>query len=228
MEETKKYLQHNNIYSPEYVDKLGIFESVLSEYNEKFNLTAITDEREIEIKHFIDSLHGSEFVADTNLDIGSGAGFPGIPLAIVKPDKKFTLVDSLKKRVDFLSTVIEKCGLDNVRVFHKRAEELDKKQKYGCVTARAVAPLNILCEYCLPFAEVGGIMLAYKGKKADEETEQAEKAIELLGGKVERKVYYKLGVFGEESERALIIIRKVKETPEKYPRGGNKPRLKPL
>ena len=228
MKELVTYLKQNGLYDPETVEKFEKFFSLLSEYNEKFNLTAITDETEIEIKHFIDSLAGNAYLSENNLDIGSGAGFPGIPLAIVNPDKNFTLVDSLRKRVDFLSAVKEECSLGNLRVFHKRAEELDKNEKYGLVTARAVAPLNVLCEYCLPFVKSGGIMLAYKGRKADEEIDRAEKAIEILGGKVEKKVSYELNISGEEAERALIIIRKIKETPEKYPRGGNKPRLKPL
>ena len=232
MKKLYEYILNNNLKesasAEKAVEKSELFMSMLLEYNEKFNLTAITDKDEIEIKHFIDSLQGSKYVKDENLDIGSGAGFPGIPLAIVNPEKKFTLVDSLKKRVDFLTAVKEKCGLDNVEIYHKRAEDISKSKKYGLVTARAVAPLNILCEYCLPFVEIGGIMLAYKGKKADEETEEAQKAIDLLGGKVEKQEDYRLETADGESERKLIIIRKERETPEKYPRGGNKPRLKPI
>lgn len=228
MEELEKYLKKNNLYKSAVVDKFRIFLSALSEYNEKFNLTAITDEKEIEIKHFIDSLKGSEYTADKNLDIGSGAGFPGIPLAIVNEDKQFTLADSLKKRIEFLEEVKRRCGLSNVEAVHTRAEDIRKDNKYDLVTARAVAPLNILCEYCLPFVKIGGLMMAYKGKKAEEETDAAEKAISILGGKIKKIEKYTLDVSGEENERSLIIIEKVKPTPEKYPRGGNKPRLKPL
>lgn len=228
MEALKKYLSDNINNCSDALEKFELFKSLLLEYNEKINLTAITDEAEIVTKHFIDSLEGNGYTAEKNLDIGSGAGFPSIPLAIVNKNKKFVLVDSLKKRVDFLTAVKEKCKLENIEIYHKRAEEIDKTQKYECVTARAVAPLNILCEYCLPYVKKGGIMLAYKGKKADAEIEEAKKAMEILGGRVEKKHDYTLETADGESERSLIIIRKVKETPEKYPRGGNKPRLKPI
>ncbi len=228
MNELEKFLKDHGLPVEKCLEKLEIFSDMIIERNKMFNLTAITDKREMEIKHFLDSLHGSRFLSDRNLDVGSGAGFPGIPLAIANRDKRFVLVDSLRKRVDFLEEVKEACGLENVSVLHRRAEDMDRTEKFGCVTARAVAPLNVLCEYCLPFVKVGGIMLAYKGRKADEEIEQAEKALEILGGAVERKEPYTISFDGEVMERNLVVIRKTRETPEKYPRGGNKPRIKPL
>ena len=228
MNELKKFLKDHGLPVEECLEKLEIFSDMIIERNKMFNLTAITDKREMEIKHFLDSLHGSRFLSDRNLDVGSGAGFPGIPLAIANRDKRFVLVDSLRKRVDFLEEVKEACGLENVSVLHRRAEDMDRTEKFGCVTARAVAPLNVLCEYCLPFVKVGGIMLAYKGRKADEEIGQAEKALEILGGAVERKEPYTISFDGEVMERNLVVVRKTRETPEKYPRGGNKPRIKPL
>lgn len=211
-----------------YENEFEVFYSLLSEYNERFNLTAITDREEVYVKHFEDSLSACGYLGRTVLDVGSGAGFPGIPLAIANPDKEFTLIDSLKKRVEFLQTVINGCGLKNVKVLHSRAEDMDKKSKFETVTSRAVAPLNILCEYCLPFVKTCGIMIAYKGKKADEEITAAENAIKILGGEIEKKAEYKLKEKDGESDRSLIIIKKVTETESKYPRGGNKPRIKPL
>lgn len=228
MEILKNYLIKHKLFSDETLKKFADYFSVLLEYNQKFNLTAITDKDEIQTKHFTDSLYGNPFISNSVLDIGSGAGFPGIPLAIVNPDKHFTLVDSLNKRVEFMKTVCDICGLNNVEVLHKRAEELDKTKKFSTVTARAVAPLNILCEYCLPFVEIGGTMLAYKGKKADEEIKSSLNAVKILGGNIESVRTEKFMFGSEENERNLIIIKKERETPQKYPRGGNKPRLKPL
>lgn len=211
-------------------DKYERFLDRLFEWNQKFNLTAIADRADAEDKHIIDSLLGAEYVrGDTVLDIGAGAGFPSVPLAIAMPDKKFTLADSLGKRVKFLEFIIDDLPLENVRAIHARAEDLPKTELYDTVTARAVAPLNVLVEYCLPFVKPGGVMLAYKAAGVTEELAAAERGIGILGGG-EPVVYSKtLCTTREETVgRTFVVIEKVRPTPKAYPRGGNKPRLKPL
>ncbi len=210
-------------------EKFSRFLDLLSEWNGKFNLTAITDREDAEIKHIIDSLLGAEFIrGDSVLDIGAGAGFPSIPLAIAMPDKKFTLVDSLNKRVGFLNAAITELGLDNVTALHSRAEDLPRTL-YDTVTARAVAPMNVLAEYCLPFVRTGGVMLAYKGSTVAGELAEAQNAIRVLGGG-QPQVYTKtLCATGREPVgRTFVVIEKLRPSPHAYPRGGNKPRLKPL
>lgn len=211
-------------------DKYAQFLDRLFEWNEKFNLTAIADREDAEDKHIIDSLLGAEYVrGDTVLDIGAGAGFPSVPLAIAMPDKRFTLADSLGKRVKFLDYIIDDLSLDNARAVHARAEDLPKTELYDTVTARAVAPLNVLVEYCLPFVKTGGVMLAYKAAGVTEELDAAAHGIEILGGG-EPVVYSKAlcTVRQETVGRTFVVIEKVRPTPKTYPRGGNKPRLKPL
>jgi 16S rRNA (guanine527-N7)-methyltransferase len=216
-----------------YSTEFGRFYDLLTEYNAKFNLTAITEKNEVYVKHFEDSLAGLKYISGGVLDVGAGAGFPCVPLAIVMRDSfptvKFTAADSLKKRVDFLNTVIEELSLKNIRAVHIRAEDLNKNEKYDTVAARAVAPLNILCEYCLPFVKRGGVFVAYKGKSYLDEVEGAQKAIKILGGRVKNIELYKLNTPDNGvAERALVIIEKVRECDGKYPRGGNKPRIEQL
>ena len=177
--------------------------------------------------HFKDSILPQELICrDAKLlDIGSGAGFPAIPLKIVRNDLDVTMVDSVNKKVTFLQEVIQKLGLEGIKAIHKRIEELDKQNKFDVVTSRAVAPLNVLVEYCLPFVKRNGIMIAYKSLDIDEELKQAANAIEILGGS---KPEIKQIELNEEIKRNFVIIKKVKETPLGYPRGGNKPRLKPI
>lgn len=207
-------------------ERFEIYYNLLIEWNQKFNLTAITQKDQVELLHFKDSILPQDLIKQnaTVLDIGSGAGFPSVPLKIVREDLDITMVDSLNKRITFLNEVIEKLRLTDIRALHKRAEELDKNIKYDVVTARAVAPLRVLCEYCLPFVKIGGIMLAYKSDEVEQELKEAQNAIEILGGKLESVQKRKL----DDIVRSFVIIKKIKPTPSAYPRGGNKPRIKPL
>ncbi|HOO23323.1 MAG TPA: 16S rRNA (guanine(527)-N(7))-methyltransferase RsmG [Clostridia bacterium] len=205
------------------------YRSLLLEYNEKFNLTAITDEDEIIVKHFIDSAKGLKFFHDNALvvDIGSGAGFPAIPLKILNPTLRFTLLDAVNKRVNFLNVVTEKLNLKEVECLHERAEEhvVKARAKYDFAVARAVAGLPTLLEYSLPLLKAGGKFIAYKGETPEEEISAARVALEVLGGKAITVEKFKL--MGEHN-RSFIVVEKVKETPVKYPRGQNKPKNNPL
>lgn len=215
----------NSLCGENEFEKFELYYNLLTEYNEKINLTAITERSEVFSKHFADSIAAADFISGSVLDVGAGAGFPSLPLKIIKPSLKVTMADSLLKRVEFLKTVIERLNLSGISAVHSRAEDLKKDVLYDCAIARAVAPLNVLAEYMLPFTKVGGKVIAYKAKEAEKETEGAQNAISLLGGGKPRIIKMMLN---EQTERTLIIIDKVKEIPQKYPRGGNKPRLKPL
>lgn len=202
--------------------------SLLIEYNSRFNITAITDEREVVIKHFIDSALGVELLkGETLADVGSGGGFPAIPLKILKPELKVTLIEATEKKCEFLKTVADTLGLKDITVLCGRAEEFAKKseyrEKFDICTARAVARLNILSEYCLPFVKKGGIFLAYKGD-ADEESRDSENAVKILGGKIITHDKYVL----DGAKRSLIVIEKQKNTDAKYPRGNARIKNKPL
>ena len=202
--------------------------SLLTEYNSRFNITAITDEREVIVKHFIDSALGVELLkGETLADVGSGGGFPAIPLKILKPDLKITLIEATEKKCEFLKTVADTLDLKEVTVLCGRAEEFAKKseyrEKFDICTARAVARLNILSEYCLPFVKKGGIFLAYKGD-ADEEVRDSESAVKILGGKIITHDKYVL----EGAKRSLIVIEKQKNADAKYPRGNARIKNKPL
>lgn len=227
MTRLERYLSNTGLGAYETYTR---FLNMLFEWNEKFNLTAVTDRDEAEVKHIIDSLLGLEYVRGPRvLDVGAGAGFPSVPLALARPDLSFTMADSLNKRVTFLQHVIDELPLPNARALHVRAEDLPKTELYDTVTARAVAPLNILAEYCLPFVRPGGVMLAYKGAAAEEEAAAAANAVRILGGG-KPHIYYKALVATREEpvNRAFVVIEKVRPAPAAYPRGGNKPRLKPL
>lgn len=210
----------------DFKDKFDLYEKLLLEWNEKFNLTAITDHEEIQAKHFYDSLTAEKFLKKGArvLDIGSGAGFPGIPLKIVRDDISLKLIDSVNKKVVFLNEVIKALGLKDAAAEHIRAEDMDKGQKYDVAVTRAVAELRTVIEYALPYLKTGGIMIAYKSEKAEEEILNAENALDVLGGKIR--------TVSDESVadyvRKLIVIEKIRETPPKYPRGKNLPRTKPL
>ncbi|MBO5304114.1 MAG: 16S rRNA (guanine(527)-N(7))-methyltransferase RsmG [Clostridia bacterium] len=209
--------------------QLVAFRELLLEYNQKFNLTSITDEEEITIKHFVDSVMGYKHLPKIGkvIDVGSGAGFPAIPLIITGDGTlEFTLLDSLNKRVNFLNEVISRLALPNATAIHSRIEDQAKnyRESYDCVIARAVAPLNVLCEYALPLLKVGGTLVAYKGD-AEEEIINAKKALSILGGKVKMVDEY---ILNGEYKRSFVIVEKVKPTPIKYPRGQNKPRNSPL
>jgi len=198
-------------------------------WNKKFNLTSITDPKEIEVKHFKDSLSVLEALdldKQSVIDIGCGAGFPGIPLKLSRPQIKLTLVDSVKKKTDFLEHLIKKLGLKEVRVILSRAEDLSDKHKeaYDVAVARAVKELRVLCEYCLPFVKVGGVFIAMKADQAEDEIGAAKNSIEILGAKI--KQVKKVRV--DDMMRTLVVIEKIKETPRKYPRHAGIPAKRPL
>ncbi len=212
-------------------EKLALYEKELLAWNEVMNLTRITDPEEIEIKHFLDSLSLLELPecqrAKTILDVGTGAGFPGMVLALALPKAQVTLLDSLGKRIRFLTSLGETLGVD-VEAIHGRAEELarkDMRESFDVVTSRAVASLPTLCEYTLPFVEVGGTFVAMKGANTEEELKESTRAIATLGGRLNRVEQVRLP--GAE-EHHLVVIEKVSPTPKAYPRGGGKPRKAPL
>ena len=224
----KEYMDIDNVSA----EKFAVYMELLREWNEKINLTAITDEEGILVKHFFDSCSISEFVDNNSkiIDVGTGAGFPGLPLKIVNDTLNITLVDSLNKRINFLNEVKNKLGLKNVETVHGRAEDvgIDNKyrEKYDFVVSRAVAELRILVEYLLPLVKVGGKVIAMKGPNIDEEVENAKKAVKLLGGEIERIESFRLG--NTDNERTVIIIKKIKNTESKYPRKAGIPRKNPL
>lgn len=200
---------------------------MLVEWNGKFNLTTITERKQVDLLHFKDSILALDLIKEnaTVLDVGSGAGFPGIPIKIMRNDVNISLIDSVAKKVNFMEEVIRSLCLEGISVEHTRVEDISKKRQFDVVVSRAVAPLNVLAEYCVPFVKEGGIMIAYKTKETDDEIKEAENAIEILGGRVESIFDRQLD---ENIMRRLIVIRKEKETPLEYPRGNNKPRKKPL
>ena len=212
----------------EQVDKFNKYYEMLIFYNNQFNITAITEKEEVYKKHFIDSVLGVEKICGkTLLDIGSGGGFPAIPLKIVKSDINLTMLEATGKKCDFLSAVKNELSLENVTVVNGRAEEKAKdssfRECFDCVTARAVARLNILAEYCMPFVKVGGRFVSYKGD-AVEEINEAKSAIKELGGKIVEVKEYDL--YG--AKRTLVVIEKVSSTNSKYPRSNGAIRKKPL
>ena len=216
----------------EICNKLYNYMNLLLEWNEKINLTAITDEKEIILKHFIDSFTINKFInsGDIMLDIGTGAGFPGLPIKIIRPEVDVFLMDSLNKRINFLNEVIELLQLKNIEAFHSRAEEMAKnnkfREKFDVVTSRAVAKLNILLEYMLPYTKVNGKCLCMKGPNIEEEIKEAEKALKILGGEIEK--IEKIILPDSNIERNIIIIRKKSATPLKYPRKAGMPTKEPL
>ncbi|MBQ8613604.1 MAG: 16S rRNA (guanine(527)-N(7))-methyltransferase RsmG [Ruminiclostridium sp.] len=218
------------VITPEQEQQLKTLMEFMLEYNKNVNLTRITEYNEIIEKHYIDSILPLTMVDVPRgtycADIGTGAGFPSLPMNIYRPDLKFTLIDSLGKRITYLDLACEKIGI-KCRTIHARSEEAAKKtelrEKFGFVTARAVAALNVLCEYCLPYVEKGGVFAALKG--AEDECNLAENAIKKLGGEIEKVVKYQLPC---GDNRNLVIIRKVSETPKNYPRAGGVIAKRPL
>lgn len=212
----------------EQAEKLEKYYRMIVECNEKFNITAITDRREVYVKHFVDSLlFKDELKSGKLLDVGSGGGLPAIPLAVVNEYLRVTTLEATGKKCDFLSEVIDKLDLKNVKVINGRAEELghscEFREEYDFCTARAVARLNILCEYCMPFVRKDGIFAAFKGN-AEEEIIEAEKAIRVLGGKIMEVKEAEL----EGAKREFIMIKKVEHTPDKYPRANGRIRNNPI
>lgn len=214
----------------EKFEKLCDFENLLIEKNKVMNLTAITDSEEIWVKHFVDSISLLKYVEikpnSSLIDVGCGAGFPSIPCAVMRPDLKITMLDSLMKRVTFLDDVINKIDLKNCTAVHGRAEELGKdaayREKFDFATARAVANMPMLCEYCLPFVNVGGFFAALKGPS--DSINSAENAINKLGGKINKELEY--NVF--ENERKIFLIEKANPTPKQFPRIPKNIKNKPL
>lgn len=209
------------------------YQELLVEWNDKVNLTAITDEEGIVIKHFIDSLSLSPLLGSCGkkiIDVGTGAGFPGIPIAIIHDDVSVCLLDSLDKRVRFLDDVAGQLGLKNIKSFHGRAEDFgvmpEFREQFDWAVARAVADLAVLCEYCMPFVKIGGYFFAMKGPEIESELEEAGKAIQIMGGTVEKVEKFSLP-FGE-LKRSIVMIKKVRHTPSNYPRKSGKPTKSPI
>ncbi len=213
-------------------ERLSLYGELLIEWNKKINLTAITEPDEILIKHFYDCLlffkHTDVGAGTKIIDVGTGAGFPGLVLKIARPDIQLTLLDSLNKRINFLNEVLAKTGL-TAETLHGRAEEVgskaDYRERYDIACARAVARLNVLSEYCLPFVKRGGVFVAMKGPAASEEIAEAEKAIKLLGGAADGCGTENLP---DGSTRTIIKIKKISQTPTKYPRNSGKIAKQPL
>lgn len=221
-------------FNGQHLERFEKFYRILYETNKSFNLTAITAEREVAIKHFLDSLTCQAVLNLKDglqvVDIGTGAGFPGIPLKIYRPGINLTLVESLEKRVKYLKDVLEDLELKETRVIHTRAEDFGRdkthREHYDLALARAVAGLPVLAEYCLPAVKVGGLFIAMKGPKVEEEINDAKNALAILGGTLEEVINLRLPFAGDE--RSLVMIRKVSPTPAKYPRRAGMPQKKPL
>lgn len=218
----------------EKIDQFNQFYDILIEWNKVMNLTAITDYKDVVEKHFLDSLSIERILnldgIKTVMDVGTGAGFPGIPLKIIYPELKVTLLDSLNKRVKFLNEVIRQLELKNIDAIHGRAEDIGKnenyREKYDLCVSRAVANLATLSEYCMPFVKVGGVFVSYKSGDIDEEVLKSKKAVSLFGGKIEDVVKFQLP--GTDINRAFVKIKKIKEMPRKYPRKSGIPSKEPL
>ena len=222
----------NIVLSDSKIDQFNLYYELLTEKNKVMNLTAITEYNDVVKKHFIDSMMISRSLdmkkINSLCDVGTGAGFPGIPLKIVYPHLKVSLVDSVGKRVTFLSEVVEKLKLKDVETIHSRTEDLalnpKYREKYDVVTARAVAAMNVLCEYCIPYAKINGYFAAYKSGNIAEELDSAQRAIKILGGKVEKTDIFDLYGMG----RSVILIKKITGTPKNYPRKAGIPTKSPL
>ncbi len=213
------------------VRSLFEYKRLLLEWNEKMNLTAIQDDKEIIQKHFVDSLSITPYLKGIGslVDVGTGAGFPGIPLKISIPGLDAVLLDSLEKRVGFLDAVISELGLKGIKTVHMRAEDAGMspkfRERFDAATARAVAALPVLLEYCLPLVATGGVFIAMKGS-IEQEVSMSGKALEILGGKIEEVKEFTLP--DTDIKRSIIIVRKLRQTPTKYPRKAGKPSKEPL
>ena len=214
----------------EQIEQFYTYMQELIEWNNKINLTAIIEPEEIIKKHFIDCLSIIKYIKDDSkiIDVGTGAGFPGIPIKIANKSLNITLLDSLNKRISFLNEIITKLKLSNIETVHARAEEYaanGKREKYDIAVSRAVANLPTLLEYLMPYVKVNGICICMKGPKAQAELEESKKAIEILGGRLEKIENIKID---ENMDRNIIIIRKIKNTPNAYPRKAGKPGREPI
>ncbi|HPU62797.1 MAG TPA: 16S rRNA (guanine(527)-N(7))-methyltransferase RsmG [Mobilitalea sp.] len=232
--ELKKGLKILNIELEEYqIKQFMDYYQILVEWNNKMNLTSITELKEVIHKHFLDSLSIVEVyrpIYEKIIDVGTGAGFPGIPIKIAFPNTKVVLMDSLKKRIGFLEEVIKELNLCNIEVIHARAEDLGRdesfRESFDLCTSRAVAKLSVLTEYCLPFVKKGGYFIPYKSGNINEELQEAQNAIKILGGTVKDHKEFILPL--TDIGRSMIMIEKIKETPKKYPRTAGKPSKEPL
>ena len=238
----EKFKEINIDLTDVQVNQFIKYYELLIEWNNVMNLTAITQENEVIIKHFIDSVaitlfEDFDFINKVNkqqivnvIDVGTGAGFPGIPMKIVFPNLKVTLLDSLNKRIKYLNTVIEELELKDINSIHGRAEDFAKKdeyrERYDLCVSRAVSNLATLSEYCLPYVREGKFFVPYKSQKLNEEIKNAKKAIAVMGGNIVSKYSFELA--GTDHERSFLLIKKIKKTPNKYPRGGNKPAKEPI
>jgi len=221
-------------YDDHTISKFERYMDLILQWNEKVNLTSITDKDEFIKKHYVDSLVCCEYnqfkVSNKIIDVGTGAGFPGIPLAIVNPEKEFLLMDSLNKKIKIIDEIAAEIRINNIKVCHGRAEDLAQnktyREKYDLCVSRAVANLAVLSEYCLPFVKVGGWFAAYKSISAEEEIKNSLNAIEILGGKLEKTEAFKMS--GYDLDHDIIFIKKAKKTLTKYPRKAGTPAKAPL
>lgn len=224
----------NIVISEKQIQQFISYYELLVEWNEKMNLTSITEFEDVMKKHFVDSISLLSFYDFSNvskiIDVGTGAGFPGIPLKIMLPEVDFLLMDSLNKRITFLKEVIDVLSLDRINVIHSRAEDLaikaEHREQYDLCVSRAVANLSTLSEYCIPFVKTQGAFISYKSGEIETELKQANNAISILGGKVKSTKRFTLP--NSDIDRSFVIINKEKNTPKKYPRKGALPKNKPL
>jgi len=230
MQEKSRFLEIN--FSVEQLEQFFAYMNLLIEWNEKMNLTAIIEPDEIILKHFIDSITILKDIENNSkvVDVGTGAGFPGVPLSIMNPTLKITLVDSLNKRLIFLQEVANQLNLKNIEIVHARAEEFGQNKKYrekfDISTSRAVANLSTLSEYLIPLVKVGGKVISMKASEAQDEINEAKKAIEVLGGKIE--FIKKFNLPQSDIGRTIILIKKEKQTSDKYPRKPGTPSKEPI
>ena len=228
---TEKITELITLLKGEKKEVFDAYRALILEYNEKYNLTTILQEEDMFYKHFLDSVAGVDLFPKNAhvIEIGSGAGFPSLPLKLLRPDLSFTLVESVGKKCEFLRAAVDRLGLSNMNIYSKRAEDMAKdpafRERFDIVTARAVARMNTLCEYCLPFVKKGGAFVAYKSGD-ESELMEAESAYKVLGGKLKAIYRYELPL--EYGARTLAVVEKIKPTPPKYPRGQGKERKSPL
>lgn len=225
--------ENNMTLSSTQHEQFNRYFELLVEWNEKMNLTAITEKNDVYLKHFYDSITPSFYHSFSNqkiVDIGAGAGFPSLPLKILYPDLNISIIDSLNKRIGFLTFLADELGLTNVSFYHDRAELAGNssfhRESYDLVLARAVARMSVLSELCLPFAKVGGQFIALKGAGTNQELVEATSAIKILGGEIKANNQFYLPV--ENSERHIVKIEKTKKTPKKYPRKPGLPNKQPI